>query len=315
MTGPSFSVIVPTFQRRDIVLETVSALAELNYQGDVEIVVVVDGSTDGTAEALAHLRCKVRLHIVEQQNGGLAAARNRGAAVASKDILLFLDDDMTPAPDMLEEHAGRYREGADAVVGMFTEPVLFTSVPYQSEPKPGGLVTSAFEVLGGHLSVRADAFRAVGGFDQSFTANGSYGYEDFDFGQRLLQRFVVRQSRKPVSHHRKHVTPREFVRRARTCAKNEVYLATKHPHLRRELLDWTGAAHIGKRLQLLAKVPLLLPLCADVASYVAQFASHTPLRETRAFRFICRAAYRIAYVAAVERNGGIAALERVGVQT
>jgi glycosyltransferase involved in cell wall biosynthesis len=314
MTGPSFSIIVPTFQRRNAVCETVSALAGLHYEGDVEIVVVVDGSTDGTAAALAQLPCKHPLRIVEQENGGPAAARNRGAAVANKDVLLFLDDDMTPEPDMLEEHADLYHHGADAVVGMFTEATLYTA-PCHSEPEFEGLVTSAFKVFGGNLSVRVHAFRAVGGFDQSFTATGNYGYEDFDFGHRLLQRFVVRQSRKPVSYHRKQITPREFVRRARSCAKNEVHLATKHPDLRSELLDWTGLAHIDTRLQFLAKVPALLPLCAGIATYVAEFASHTPLRTTRAFRFTCRAAYRLAYVSAVQRNGGLAALHPVGVQT
>src|SRR5437868_13963442 len=114
---PSFSVLIPTFQRRDLVCAAVEALAKARYGGDVEAIIVVDGSTDGTAQSLAQLRLPFPLRIIEQANCGAAHARNRGAAEATHDILLFLDDDMLCAPDLLTEHARFHLAGAQAVVG------------------------------------------------------------------------------------------------------------------------------------------------------------------------------------------------------
>ena len=91
---PSFSIVVPTYQRRAVVCDAVRALARLDYPGELELIVVVDGSTDGTIEALAELECPFPFRILEQLNSGAAHARNRGAAAAANDIILFLDDDM-----------------------------------------------------------------------------------------------------------------------------------------------------------------------------------------------------------------------------
>ena len=55
MASPSFSIIVPTYQRRDMVCESLSALSKLTYYGPLEIIVVVNCSTDGTAEAVGRL--------------------------------------------------------------------------------------------------------------------------------------------------------------------------------------------------------------------------------------------------------------------
>jgi glycosyltransferase involved in cell wall biosynthesis len=103
--SPSFSVIVPTYQRREMVCEAVRALCGLSYDGPIEIIVVVDGSTDGSADALAKVDCALPLRVIEEENRGQGAARNRGAAEATGEILLFLDDDMICEPDLVQQHA------------------------------------------------------------------------------------------------------------------------------------------------------------------------------------------------------------------
>src|SRR5438045_2289438 len=115
MDHPSFSIVIPTYQRRELVCEAVRALCRIKYEGTFEIIIVVDGSTDGTAGALARMEYPVRLRLIEDENGGLAQARNRGASEAQGEILLFLDDDMMCESSILEEHASSYRAGADAV--------------------------------------------------------------------------------------------------------------------------------------------------------------------------------------------------------
>ena len=114
---PSFSIVIPTYQRRDVVSEAVRALAKLDYAGRLELIVVVDGSTDGTAEALRGVECPFPVRVIEQPNGGAAHARNRGAAEAGNDVILFLDDDMICDPNLVREHARLYLDGAEAVIG------------------------------------------------------------------------------------------------------------------------------------------------------------------------------------------------------
>ena len=117
MARPSFSIVMPTYQRRDVVSDAVRALARLRYDGPLEALVVVDGSTDGTAAALAEIAVPFPFRVVTQANGGAASARNIGARAATGEVLLFLDDDMMVDPDIVEQHASSHLAGADAVLG------------------------------------------------------------------------------------------------------------------------------------------------------------------------------------------------------
>ena len=89
------SVVVPTFNRREIAARTLATLfAQNSPPSSYEVVVVVDGSTDGTATALQSLRPDCSFRVIEQENRGLAGARNSGYKAAAADLVLFLDDDM-----------------------------------------------------------------------------------------------------------------------------------------------------------------------------------------------------------------------------
>ncbi len=112
-----FSIVVPTYERRDVLVESMRSLARLETPWPVELVVVVDGSTDGSAEAARAVEIPFPVTVVEQPNAGAAAARNHGAAVARGDYLLFLDDDMTADPRLLVEHDAVLSAGADAALG------------------------------------------------------------------------------------------------------------------------------------------------------------------------------------------------------
>src|SRR6266487_2852993 len=112
-----FSIVIPTYQRRDVVLSSVHALAAQEDGGPFEVIVVVDGSTDGSADALRELETPFPLSVIEQPNRGQAEARNQGVAAARGELLLFLDDDMEAHPRLLAEHDRSHREGADVVLG------------------------------------------------------------------------------------------------------------------------------------------------------------------------------------------------------
>lgn len=237
---PRFSVVVPTYQRRDRVVHNIRALAE-QTQSSLEAIVVVDGSGDGSADALRALDVPFPLTVIEQENSGAAAARNTGARAAAGEILLFLDDDMEPHPAMLAEHERSHREGADLVVGdMPLHPdsprnLLSWGVGFWAESRrerltsPGAEVTSD-DLLTGQMSISRESFVRLGGFDGSFTREGMFGGEDIDFGLRVVKAgLVVAYNPDAISYQYYDVDPAAYLRRTREAGRSEEELVLKHP--------------------------------------------------------------------------------------
>ncbi len=242
-SGPRFSVVVPTFQRRDVVQETVRALDRQEFDGDVEIIVVVDGSTDGTADALRALELSTPLTVLEQPNRGLSVTRNRGAAEAKGELVLFLDDDMEADRRLLTQHDRSHRAGADAVMGHFPlhpdspPTVLSEALQQWAEERLERLSAAGEELpfdelLCGQLSIRRELFEELGGFDEDFTADGAFGNEDLDFLHRLIgagYRLVFNPA--AVSWQRYVVTPAHYLRQYRDAGRANAALVRKHPEV------------------------------------------------------------------------------------
>jgi glycosyltransferase involved in cell wall biosynthesis len=96
---PLVSVIIPTYNRADLVCNAVENVLAQTWS-PVEIIVVDDGSTDRTLEALARFGDRIR--VVSQDNAGPAAARNRGASLARGEFIAFQDSDDLWEPAKLE---------------------------------------------------------------------------------------------------------------------------------------------------------------------------------------------------------------------
>lgn len=103
------SVVLPTFNRRRILSEVLAALDAQEGAPPFEIVVVDDGSTDGTFEWLQQRAGARPLRLLRQPNLGPAAARNRGVAAADGALIAFLGDDTVPEPEWLARHWERHR--------------------------------------------------------------------------------------------------------------------------------------------------------------------------------------------------------------
>jgi glycosyltransferase involved in cell wall biosynthesis len=110
----------PGLNRRALLFKTLSSLEQQTVDGrQYEVVVVVDGTTDGTAEALTHWSGRMNLRWIEIENGGLARARNRGAEIAVAPVLIFLDDDQRAMPELVERHIGAHERGRSVLVQGF----------------------------------------------------------------------------------------------------------------------------------------------------------------------------------------------------
>lgn len=237
-----FSVVIPTYERRATVLRTVAAFDRQNFS-DFEVVVVVDGSTDGTAEGLAELETGFPLKIVEQPNQGRATAVNAGAAASEGELLLFLDDDMSADSELLREHDRSHREGADAVMGdLPLDPssppnLLSWGVGWWARSRCERLSEPGAEIrlddlLTGQMSISRRTYEELGGFDAGFTREGLFGGEDIDFGYRLLGagKKVVFNPR-AITYQYYDVGPGDYLKRAREAGRSDWELLAKHPEL------------------------------------------------------------------------------------
>jgi len=101
----SHSVVIPTYNRMDVLPEVLEALEAQTGAPTFEVVVVDDGSSDGTAQYLNERHFEIPSRIVVQDNRGPAAARNRGVAEARGERVAFLGDDTVPDPGWLAAHA------------------------------------------------------------------------------------------------------------------------------------------------------------------------------------------------------------------
>jgi GT2 family glycosyltransferase/peptidoglycan/xylan/chitin deacetylase (PgdA/CDA1 family) len=241
-----FSVVIPTFRRRDRVLHNVAALAG-QTERDFEVIVVDDGSGDGTPGALRELQVPFPLTVIEQENLGAGAARNAGVARASGELLLFLDDDMEADPRMLAQHDRSHRDGADVVLGdlplhpsspsnLLSAGVgLWARTRRERLTAPGAEIGLG-ELLTGQISISREDYDRVGEFDPSFTREGLFGGEDIDFGFRVLKaglRVVFNPA--AISRQYYDVAPSDYLRRAREAGRSDQELILKHPELAQRL--------------------------------------------------------------------------------
>lgn len=314
MTGElSFSIVIPTFRRSKLVCECIASLNSLTYTGGIEIIVAIDGSNDGTAAALRQVECPFPLAIVELPHGGAAHARNQGAARASGEIILFLDDDMICDPEMIEQHARMYLKGADAVTG---EVLLDPDTPrtfitnaverWISIPRPA-TAEEPFQIYTGQLSVRRSVFKALCGFDEHFTCGGAFGHEDTDFGVKLLERYSVRHNSKAISRQRYMVGPAESMRRAPLAAEADMRFVTRYPHFTDHVFDQRGRKQLRTRFVYwpLSAVPFAGSLAGALASAVAEAAMETPFRSSRWLGYAFFACRSLVYWSNIRRLGGI----------
>jgi glycosyltransferase involved in cell wall biosynthesis len=164
---PAVSVVLPTYQRRELVKRAVATVLTQTYR-DFELIVIDDGSTDGTREALAPL--VDRLTYRWQSNRGVAAARNAGLRLARGEIVAFLDSDDRWLPDHLAV--------VTEMLARHPEAVLATTCPKSViggraslrkaklyDPFPRTLLSNGAG-FPSCVAIRREAIIAAGGFDE-----------------------------------------------------------------------------------------------------------------------------------------------------
>jgi glycosyltransferase involved in cell wall biosynthesis len=238
---PRLSVAIATYNRREELPQVLGSLARQDYPPEqFEVLLVVDGSRDGSAEVARSLELPYRLRVFEQENRGTAVARNRGVREAEGAIVVFLDDDIRPEPQFLAVHARAHREGDDRIALGYCPPATPTDTVwaitlrnwwedhYRLKAQPEHQWTF-IDCSEGNASLKRELFLSLGGYDESFPKSSRH---DWELGVRLLEA-GVRFSYHPEAKAWHHYSTRleATLAKTREAGRMDVLLASKHPRV------------------------------------------------------------------------------------
>jgi glycosyltransferase involved in cell wall biosynthesis len=267
---PDFSIVVPTWNRRDTLEVVLPALLRQQFEGSYEILLCDSGSTDGTDELVKDIQAglsddrRTLRHLVGP-NRGRSGARNMGIREAQGRLILFTDADIIADPRLLAEHARVHAEHAAshpnrpecAVVGR--EVQVDTLDEYErvrDNPAAGRYLhpdkrktISWLYFLTGNASAPRQTLVDVGGFDENFTG---YGHEDLELGYRLQrQGLLIRYCATAVNYHWHPVSFDEKCQKMKLAGVSTIRFYNKHRDPRIKLLLGTNivslTVHSGVR--------------------------------------------------------------------
>lgn len=235
------SVIIPTYNRKGMLRETLESLAGQTYpSGCFEVILVDDGSTDGTAEIAAEVFPFV-LRYFRQSNQGDAEARNLGARQSQADFLVFLDDDILVEPGYLTHLINAHDKRQKKIVVGTCHLWLEETLPFAQNLRVSlasdhidTITELPFrDVFSNNMSIRREAYFEIG-MMQGLGFPGSSMWCDLDFAYRAYrQGFEFGCSTNAVCWHRDYAVRNLDARkrRARTAAYRAVALFQKYPEL------------------------------------------------------------------------------------
>ena len=185
-----FSVVIPTYNRWPILEKCLTALEEQTPSGEIEgyeVVVVDDGSTDGTPARLRQEASRFpHVRLIEQAHGGPAEGRNRGVDHARGDVIVFIDSDLVVTPVFLLSHARALQRSWTQRGNRlcFTYGAVINTAnfdqPSAERHKLRDLSWAYFAT--GNVAIDRAVLQQSGLFDTSFRL---YGWEDLELGERL----------------------------------------------------------------------------------------------------------------------------------
>jgi GT2 family glycosyltransferase len=235
---PSVSVVVCSCNGARTVRECCEGLSKLDYP-NFEVIVVDDGSTDGTGE----IAREYGFRVISTPNRGLSSARNTGAQAATGEIVAYIDDDAYPDPQWLSYLAHTFlTTDAAAVGGPNIPPPGDGAIAECIANAPGGPVhvlisdREAEHIPGCNMAFRKADLDAIGGFDPQFRVAG----DDVDLCWRLQQsgRTIGFCPAAMVWHHRRG-SVRTYWKQQLGYGKAEALLEAKWPE------KYNAAGHVS----------------------------------------------------------------------
>jgi glycosyltransferase involved in cell wall biosynthesis len=227
MNKPLISVIIPVFNGERFIAEAIQSVLAQNYE-PLEIIVVDDGSTDGTAEVVKILGEKIR--YIFQENGGIAAARNTGLRAASGDYIAFLDADDLFCNDKLNLQLKQFDLYVSLGIALgYISRCNFTG--QNTDHELADHSDKSFLLSLGSMLISKSVFHQIGNFDLEMKQA-----EDLDFF------FRVKEAGIPIAVHPEIIQIcRQHDKNITSNRKNFIFyqlLAMRKAKNRREKLCW-----------------------------------------------------------------------------
>jgi len=188
MGYPKASVVIPAYNAQHTIVHAIQAALTQTYPGDIEIIVVDDGSTDRTAEIVQSFR---EVKYIRQDNAGPAAARNKGASVGSGQFIFFTDSDCIPHRNWIDKMMKCFTDDNIGVVcGSYgianQQSILARAIHREILYRHHFLMPRFPKAFGSYnFCVRRQVFVETGGFDETYRrASG----EDNDLSYKILKK-------------------------------------------------------------------------------------------------------------------------------
>jgi GT2 family glycosyltransferase len=187
---PRISLIIPTYRRERILLETIAHLLDLEHAAEEILVVDQTREHEPTTQcALDDLEIKERIRRICLSHPSITHAMNVGLERADNDIVLFVDDDIVPERDLVAAHALAHSKGHNIVAGQVLQPgetpmneaERASASGFTFRSNRGQFIT---ELMGGNFSVKRELALKLGGFDENFV-HVAYRFEA-EFAARAI---------------------------------------------------------------------------------------------------------------------------------
>jgi GT2 family glycosyltransferase len=242
---PILSIVVPTHNRSTLLLKNLKALSQQSWPvNKFEVVVVADTCHDDTAEKVVAYskQAPYQLRLLSHNLRSAAATRNLGAANAHGNVLLFLDDDVIAQPELVRAHMDAQHQ--DWIVLGYCKPILpekpswwqydarrWWEDTFREIGRPGHRFYYR-DFFSGNVSMSAELFNKVGGFDTRITGR----LEDYELGLRLIKLGKSFHFEKnAIGFHYDGTDLQHWLRRIKEEGAADVLMGQRHPEIRNVL--------------------------------------------------------------------------------
>lgn len=278
MSSPYFSLVIPTYNRLEMLVRVLDALDTQIDAPPFEVIVINDGSKDDTANVMSQRK---GITFRTQENGGPGRARNHGVTLATGKIVIFIGDDTVPEPRFLAEHARVHRATNDdpmvACLGYtgwphgervtaFMDYINDFGLQFGYKLIQDGAVVPFNFFYTSNISIDREVL-AAHPFDTTFP---SAAWEDIELAYRLdAKGLKIHYNARAVTRHYHPMNIDSFARRQYTVGKSGAIFYQKHPELghflgvheletralanETQLAKLRRKARLGERFRLLAR--------------------------------------------------------------
>ncbi len=285
------SLIIPSYNEKEKLVETIYSFID-QTELISELIVVIDNDQDTSTESdlKKTFGSRINLKVHTQKNSGRAVARNKGAELASGDLLLFLDNDMLCEKDCIAKHIDFHKKNKDCILtgNGFRNPAaakkdfdhyLIALEKKAIQKMKSGIWISFhdFSMTACNLSMPKQVFDSLGGFDTHLKDS-----EDLDFGIRALNKKIpIFYDREVIAWHNDFEGILKFISRHNQYTEGKKTLLQLHPEYEKFM------PHLSTQKNGMLKITLLRILkrtICPLAIHGGAFFSMLPKR-TRFFLY------------------------------